>query len=157
MFTLIDKKRTVETVEESTTSTIVKPSAHYSSLRRHSDQCQAPRTIESAKPDTQIKLFSYSPLLSADIRLLQILPCETDSSTPRLRLVHVPLFEPRTRRYTALSYTWDAGAATSTVLLNEQRISIRSKLVDILRRMRSLHYEFIWVCPSPESSYLEIP
>jgi Heterokaryon incompatibility protein (HET) len=113
---------------------------------------RAPQAAESVQLDTRATIYIYSPLLDADIRLLQILPSATDSSPLRFRLVHLPLLTVRARRYTALSYTWGAEAATSTVFLNEKETRTRPTLAHILRRMRSLHYDFIWACPPPKAS-----
>lgn len=118
----------------------------------HFEQTRAFQGVESAQPDTRAAVYIYSPLLAGDIRLLQILPSTTDSSPLRFNLIHVPLLTARARRYTALSYVWGAGAATRTVLLDEKEVKIRPNLAHILRIMRSLHYEFVWVCPPPYES-----
>jgi Heterokaryon incompatibility protein (HET) len=118
----------------------------------NANSTRAPQAVESAQPDTRATAYVYSPLLHTDIRLLQILPSTIDSSPLCFKLVHVPLLTARARCYTALSYTWDAEAATSTIFLGEKETRIRPSLAYILRRMHSLNYDFIWVCPPRKAS-----
>jgi Heterokaryon incompatibility protein (HET) len=121
----------------------------------NANSTRAPQAVESAQPDTRATAYIYSPLLHTDIRMIhlfQILPSKIDSSPLRFKLVHVPLLTARARHYTALSYTWGAEAATSTIFLGEKETRIRPNLAYILRRMRSLHYDFIWLCPPPKAS-----
>ena len=123
-------------------------------LQSESDKTTPNEAHEVPRPtylNSRATTYTYSPLLSTDIRLLQILPSETDSSPLRFKLVHIPLLTARIRGYTALSYMWGTEPAASTVFLDEKVMSIKPSLDHILQKLRSSHYAFIWVCLPPKA------
>lgn len=87
----------------------------------------------------------YSSLRETDIRILKVLPAEDEMDPLKLVLVHLPLLAARASSYTALSYTWGNEINTGEVFLNGRYVRIRPNLEQILRTMRSLQYESLWV------------
>lgn len=98
--------------------------------------------------------YSYSALTNADIRILQIVPSTMESSPLHVRLMHMPLILARAKSYTALSYAWGDDASTQEIFIDEKRSEIRINLAQILGRMRTLGYEYVWVCLTPIMKFL---
>jgi hypothetical protein len=89
----------------------------------------------------------YSPLIGDAIRLLHILPSTNETWGLEADLVHFPLLSAQLKNYKALSYTWGEEKASVSIAINGVSILIRPNLDKILRKLRALEYEYIWVSP----------
>jgi hypothetical protein len=49
------------------------------------------------------------------------------------------------KNYKALSYTWGEEKASVSITVNGESMLIRSNLDKILRKLRALEYEYVWV------------
>lgn len=87
----------------------------------------------------------YQPLSSEDyeIRLLTLLPGDSDSSLISCTLAHTSLNE--IIKYEALSYVWGNPSATETILVNGVEWQATSNLVAALRQLRSKEPRTLWV------------
>ncbi|OAL43472.1 hypothetical protein IQ07DRAFT_605791 [Pyrenochaeta sp. DS3sAY3a] len=88
---------------------------------------------------------TYTPMNESEIRLLQIEGSNDENSSLNTSLVHMPLLAARKKGFVALSYTWTEAAATSPILVNGKLLRVRTNLTEILRKVRLLKHEFIWV------------
>ena len=89
----------------------------------------------------------YSPLIGDRIRLLRIHPSANETSGLEADLLHFPLLSAQLKNYKALSYTWGVEKASVSIAINGVSILIRPNLDKILRKLRALGYEYIWVSP----------
>ncbi|CAN9294882.1 unnamed protein product [Alternaria alternata] len=89
----------------------------------------------------------YSPLIGDAIRLLHILPSTNETLGLEADLVHFPLLSAQLKNYKALSYTWGEEKASVSIAINGVSMLIRPNLDKILRKLRALEYEYIWVSP----------
>jgi hypothetical protein len=87
----------------------------------------------------------YSPLIGDAIRLLRIHSSVDETLGLKADLVHIPLSSAQLMNYKALSYTWGEEKASVSVTVNGGSILIRPNLDKILRTLRALEYEYVWV------------
>jgi hypothetical protein len=89
----------------------------------------------------------YSPLIGDAIRLLHIHPSVNKTLGLEADLVHFPLLSAQLKNYKALSYTWGVEKASVSIAINGGSMLIRPNLEKILRKLRALKYEYVWVSP----------
>jgi hypothetical protein len=87
----------------------------------------------------------YSPLIDDAIRLLHIYPSGDETLGVEADLVHFPLLSARLKNYKALSYTWGVEKASVSIAINGASMLISPNLDKILREIRALEYEYVWV------------
>ncbi|CAN9215725.1 unnamed protein product [Alternaria alternata] len=87
----------------------------------------------------------YSPLTGDAIRLLHIRPSVNETLGLEADLVHFPLLSAQLKNYKALSYTWGVEKASVSITINGGSMVIRPNLEKILRKLRALKYEYVWV------------
>jgi hypothetical protein len=87
----------------------------------------------------------YSPLIGDAIRLLHIHPSSDETLGLEADLVHFPLLSAQLKNYKALSYTWGVEKASVSIAINGASMSISPNLDKILRELRALEYEYVWV------------
>ena len=90
-------------------------------------------------------LYSYSPLMNDEIRLLRISPSKDKTGLLQADLVHVGIQSATNRQFTALSYTWGLQRATSTILVNQEIFYVRPNLATILHKMHAAGKDLLWV------------
>jgi hypothetical protein len=87
----------------------------------------------------------YSPLMGDSIRLLHIRPSVNETLGLEANLIHFPLLSAQVNNYKALSYTWGAEDASVSITIDGGSMLIRPNLDKILRTLRALKYEYVWV------------
>lgn len=87
----------------------------------------------------------YSPLIGDAIRLLHIHPSVDQTLGLEADLVHFPLLSAQSKNYKALSYIWGEERASVSITVNGGSMLIRPNLDKILRTLRALRYEYVWV------------
>jgi hypothetical protein len=92
--------------------------------------------------------YQHRKLADTEIRLLKFEHTSVSSSPLKATLQHVPLLSARAMGYIALSYTWGDLSATSDLVVDGKRLKIRPNLARILRKLRTLRYDYICVSPS---------
>ena len=95
----------------------------------------------------------YAPLIGDAIRLLHIHPSLDETLGLEADLVHFPLLSAQLKNYKALSYTWGAEKASVYIAINGASMSISPNLDKILRELRALEYEYVWVSPGGSKSF----
>jgi hypothetical protein len=89
--------------------------------------------------------FTYSPIASDELRLFKPLSSGHDGNLS-FQVCHRPRIEAS--RFTAASYTWGAGDATETILLDGLTFYIRRNLLDLLYHLghtKTAEWDYIWV------------
>jgi hypothetical protein len=87
----------------------------------------------------------YSPLIGDAIRLLRIHSSVDEMLGLKADLIHLPLMSAQLKNYKALSYTWGGEKTSVSVVVNGGSILIRPNLDKILRTLRTLGYQYVWV------------
>ena len=87
----------------------------------------------------------YSPLVGDAVRLLHIYPFADETLDLEADLIHFPLLSAQLKNYKALSYTWGVEKASVSITVNGRSMMIRPNLDKILRTLRALKYEYVWV------------
>ena len=87
----------------------------------------------------------YSPLIGDAIRLLHIHPSADGTLDLEADLIHFPLLSAQLKNYKALSYTWGVEKASVSITVNGRSMLIRPNLDKILRTLRALKCEYVWV------------
>jgi hypothetical protein len=87
----------------------------------------------------------YSPLIGDAIRLLHIHPSVDKTLGLEADLVHFPLLSAQSKNYKALSYIWGKEKASVSITVNGGSMLIRPNLDKILRTLRDLKHEYVWV------------
>lgn len=95
----------------------------------------------------------YSPLIGDAIRLLHIHPSVDETSGLKADLVHFPLLSAQLENYKTLSYTWGVEKASVSIAINGASMFISPNLDKILRELRALEYEYIWVSPGGSKTF----
>ncbi|KAH8731192.1 heterokaryon incompatibility protein-domain-containing protein [Phaeosphaeriaceae sp. PMI808] len=74
--------------------------------------------------EPNLNLYSYSPLLELEIRLLEVPKLGNETRDVQAKLVHIPLTEAQAKGYVALSYTWGSAKASTTIIVDEKIMGI---------------------------------
>jgi hypothetical protein len=82
--------------------------------------------------------YRYSQLSSTSIRLLRLLPRETDLENLRCELFEYPLYnsDKSSRPYEALSYAWGSEDKPKTIIVDNQSFNVTQSLYTALIHMQ---------------------
>ena len=104
-----------------------------------------PNAIMPAAHGCTQKLYTYTPLMGKEIRLLCLRSPLNETKQIQADLVHVSISAAQAHNYVALSYTWGSWEASVLITIDDKPFKIRPNVCRILQTLHRLGYRYIWV------------